>query len=851
MTSEKLSPGMQQYLDVKQEYPDAFLLFRMGDFYELFYDDAVEAAQILEISLTSRNKNADQPIPMAGVPYHSAQQYIDILVERGHKVAIAEQMEDPKQAVGVVKREVVQVITPGTVVDSAKPDSANNFLVALDSDGADFGLAYMDLSTGEFYATLMTDFFSVRSEILNLKARELVIGYDLPQHEEQVLTQQMNLLLSQEETRLQAPHLIDADLSPLEISAAEKLLQYIQQTQKRELSHLQQLIHYEFKNYLQMSYTSKISLDLLENARTGKKHGSLYWLLDKTKTAMGMRLLRSWIDRPLVSRKAILERQNIIQVFLDSFFERSDLTDSLKGVYDIERLASRVSFGKANPKDLLQLGHTLTQVPLIKKILESFQSPEVDKIVKQVDTLPELESLISSAIDPDASAIITEGNIIRTGFDETLDKYRKVIREGTGWIADIENKERQASGITNLKIDYNRKDGYYFHVTNSNLPLVPDHFFRKATLKNSERFGTAELAKIEGEVLEAREESANLEYEIFMRIRRQVESYISRLQSLARALATVDVLQSLATVAENNHYVRPRFNSEQTIAVENGRHAVIENVMGAQEYIPNSINLDRETHIQLITGPNMSGKSTYMRQLALTVIMAQMGAFVAADKADLPIFDAIYTRIGAADDLISGQSTFMVEMMEANQALKAATAHSLILFDELGRGTATYDGMALAQSIIEYIHHNIGAKTMFATHYHELTELADELPHLVNVHVTTLERDGEVTFLHKIADGPADKSYGIHVAKIAGLPQTLLKRADNILTNLEADAAHIPLSEKGSDESPSSQVQAGQLSLFAEENSHQDLIQRLQNLDVVNLTPMEAMNALFELQKML
>ncbi|MEX2804716.1 DNA mismatch repair protein MutS [Streptococcus sp. H31] len=851
MTSEKLSPGMQQYLDVKQEYPDAFLLFRMGDFYELFYDDAVEAAQILEISLTSRNKNADQPIPMAGVPYHSAQQYIDILVERGHKVAIAEQMEDPKQAVGVVKREVVQVITPGTVVDSAKPDSANNFLVALDSDGADFGLAYMDLSTGEFYATLMTDFFSVRSEILNLKARELVIGYDLPQHEEQVLTQQMNLLLSQEETRLQAPHLIDADLSPLEISAAEKLLQYIQQTQKRELSHLQQLIHYEFKNYLQMSYTSKISLDLLENARTGKKHGSLYWLLDKTKTAMGMRLLRSWIDRPLVSRKAILERQNIIQVFLDSFFERSDLTDSLKGVYDIERLASRVSFGKANPKDLLQLGHTLTQVPLIKKILESFQSPEVDKIVKQVDTLPELESLISSAIDPDASAIITEGNIIRTGFDETLDKYRKVIREGTGWIADIENKERQASGITNLKIDYNRKDGYYFHVTNSNLSLVPDHFFRKATLKNSERFGTAELAKIEGEMLEAREESANLEYEIFMRIRRQVESYISRLQSLARALATVDVLQSLATVAENNHYVRPRFNGEQTIAVENGRHAVIENVMGAQEYIPNSINLDRETHIQLITGPNMSGKSTYMRQLALTVIMAQMGAFVAADKADLPIFDAIYTRIGAADDLISGQSTFMVEMMEANQALKAATAHSLILFDELGRGTATYDGMALAQSIIEYIHHHIGAKTMFATHYHELTELADELPHLVNVHVTTLERDGEVTFLHKIADGPADKSYGIHVAKIAGLPQTLLKRADNILTNLEADAAHIPLSEKGSDESPSSQVQAGQLSLFAEENSHQDLVQSLQNLDVVNLTPMEAMNALFELQKML
>ena len=851
MPSEKLSPGMQQYLDVKKEYPDAFLLFRMGDFYELFYDDAVEAAQILEISLTSRNKNADQPIPMAGVPYHSAQQYIDILVERGYKVAIAEQMEDPKQAVGVVKREVVQVITPGTVVDSAKPDSANNFLVAVDSDGTSFGLSYMDLSTGEFYATVLGDFFSVRSEIMNLKAREVVIGYSLSEEDAHILTGQMNLLLSQEQTRLEAPHLIDGSLSPLEISAAEKLLQYVQQTQKRELSHLQPLIHYEFKNYLQMSYTSKTSLDLLENARTGKKHGSLYWLLDKTKTAMGMRLLRSWIDRPLVNPQRILERQNIIQVFLDSFFERSDLTDSLKGVYDIERLVSRVSFGKANPKDLLQLGHTLAQVPLIKTILGNFQASELDKIIEQLDTLPELESLIRSAVDPDAAAVITEGNIIRTGFDEKLDNYRRVIREGTGWIADIESKEREASGITNLKIDYNRKDGYYFHVTNSNLSLVPDHFFRKATLKNSERFGTAELAKIEGEMLEAREESANLEYEIFMRIRRQVEGYISRLQNLAKAIATVDVLQSLAAVAENNHYIRPHFNNKQKIAVENGRHAVIETVMGAQEYIPNSISLDEETHIQLITGPNMSGKSTYMRQLALTVIMAQMGSFVAADQAELPIFDAIYTRIGAADDLISGQSTFMVEMMEANQALKSATANSLILFDELGRGTATYDGMALAQSIIEYIHNNIGAKTMFATHYHELTELANELSHLVNVHVTTLEKNGEVTFLHKIADGPADKSYGIHVAKIAGLPDALLERADSILSNLEADAAHIPLSEIGASASPASPAQSEQLSLFAEESAHQAVIQKLKSLDAVNLTPLEALNALFELQNLL
>ncbi len=851
MANEKISPGMQQYLDIKKDYPDAFLLFRMGDFYELFYEDAVKAAQILEISLTSRNKNAENPIPMAGVPYHSAQQYIDVLVEMGHKVAIAEQMEDPKQAVGVVKREVVQVITPGTVVDSTKPDSANNFLVALDSDGKNFGLAYMDVSTGEFFATSLTDFATVRSEIQNLKAREVVLGFDLSEADEQVLVKQMNLLLSIEKERFEDVHLIDTSLTDLEISAAEKLLQYVHRTQKRELSHLQKVLHYEIKDYLQMSYATKSSFDLLENARTSKKHGSLYWLLDETKTAMGMRLLRNWIDRPLVNEELIKERQDIIQVFLDHFFERSDLSDSLKGVYDIERLASRVSFGKANPKDLLQLGNTLAQVPLIKGILESFGSPELDKLVNQIDTLPELESLIRSAIDPDAQAVITEGNIIQTGFDQTLDNYRKVLREGTTWIADIEAKERAASGITNLKIDYNKKDGYYFHVTNSNLSLVPEHFFRKATLKNSERYGTAELAKIEGEMLEAREQSSSLEYDIFMRIRAQVERYITRLQDLAKAIATVDVLQSLAVVAENNHYVRPSFNEQHEISIENGRHAVVEVVMGVQEYIPNSINFDQKTSIQLITGPNMSGKSTYMRQLALTVIMAQIGSFVAADKVDLPVFDAIFTRIGAADDLISGQSTFMVEMMEANQAIKRASQNSLILFDELGRGTATYDGMALAQSIIEYIHNHIKAKTMFATHYHELTDLSNQLTELVNVHVATLEKDGEVTFLHKIAQGPADKSYGIHVAKIAGLPKALLERADKILTSLESNAAQLSTSELSEPLDTAVEIaEPQQLSLFEDDKS-QTIVQALKAIDLMNLTPMEAMNTIYELKKML
>ena len=851
MASSKISPGMQQYLDVKKDYPDAFLLFRMGDFYELFYEDAVKAAQILEISLTSRNRNADNPIPMAGVPYHSAQQYIDTLVDLGYKVAIAEQMEDPKKAVGVVKREVVQVVTPGTVMDSTKSDSANNFLVAIDCDEQQFGLSYMDVSTGEFWVTELSDFGLVRSEIMNLKARELVVGYDLTEDERTIFTKQMNLLLSSETEQYTSP-LIPSQLTPLEKQVAEKLLQYVHVTQKRELSHLQPVRHYEIKDHLQMSYSTKVSLDLLENTRTGKKHGSLYWLLDDTKTAMGMRMLRSWIDKPLINKEAILERQAIVQVFLEHFFERTDLTESLKGVYDIERLASRVSFGKANPKDLLQLGQTLAQVPVIKAILESFQEPALDSLVNQLDTLPELEELIRCAIDPEAQAVITEGNIIRTGFDEQLDNYRKVLREGTGWIAEIEAKEREASGIHNLKIDYNRKDGYYFHVTNYNLSLVPEHFFRKATLKNSERFGTAELAKIEGELLEARERSADLEYDIFMRVRTQVEHYIKRLQALAKTIATIDVLQSFAVVAETNHYVRPSFNDNNEIAIVDGRHAVVEKVMGSQEYIPNSIHFDKETSIQLITGPNMSGKSTYMRQLALTVIMAQMGAYVAAKSANIPVFDAIFTRIGAADDLISGQSTFMVEMTEANHALKRASKHSLILFDELGRGTATYDGMALAQAIIEYIYHHVQAKTMFATHYHELTSLSKELTNLVNVHVVTLEKDGEVTFLHQIAEGPADKSYGIHVAKIAGLPEELLERADVILEELETNASEPPLSpttEDNQKEKPATDTSVGeQLSLF-EEPSYDKIIKTLKETDMMTLTPMEAMNLLFTLKQ--
>ena len=846
MTAEKISPGMQQYLDIKANYPDAFLLFRMGDFYELFYEDAVEAAQILELSLTSRNKNASNPIPMAGVPYHAAQQYIDTLVELGHKVAIAEQVEDPKQAVGVVKREVVQVITPGTAVDSTKMGADSNYLVAIDRQGPTFALSYMDVSTGQFFVTILEDFAGLCGEIRNLRARELVVGCVLLDEEEQVFSKQMNLLLSAEEEVVEDFQLIDSSLTMLEKSVAGKLLSYLQRTQMRDLSHLQKVVHYEIKDYLQMDYATKSSLDLLENSRTGKKHGSLYWLLDETKTAMGMRLLRSWVDRPLIDLQRIESRQQVVAVFLEYFFERSDLVDALKGVYDIERLASRVSFGKTLPKDLLQLSHTLGNVPAIKNILEQINQPALSSLIKGLDPIPELHALISSAIDPDAQGAITDGNIIKTGFDETLDQYRLVMREGTGWMAELEAKEREKSGITNLKIDYNKKDGYYFHVTNSNLSNVPEHFFRKATLKNSERYGTEELAKIEGQMLEARDKSSNLEYEIFMRIRQEVEKYIGRLQKLARTLATIDVLQSFAVVAEQQHWVCPQFDSQSILDIERGRHAVVEKVMGKQTYIPNSIYLDNQAYMQLITGPNMSGKSTYMRQLAIIVILAQMGSYVPADKAILPLFDAIFTRIGAADDLVSGQSTFMVEMMEANKAVRLASKDSLILFDELGRGTATYDGMALAQSIIEYIHHRIGAKTLFATHYHELTELSQTLTGLENVHVSTWEENGQVTFLHKIAPGPADKSYGIHVAKIAGMPKELLQRADIILQELEKHAPSAQVHQKQMVNQP----ELGQLDLFAEATNH-PVLAELEELDIYNMTPMEVMMAVAEMKKKL
>ena len=639
--AEKISPGMQQYLDIKQDYPDAFLLFRMGDFYELFYDDAVNAAQILELTLTSRNKNSENPIPMAGVPHHAAAEYIDKLVDLGYKVAVAEQMEDPKKAVGIVKRAVTQVITPGTTIDTANSVD-NNFLVAIDFKDKHYALSYMDLSTGEFKVTELSEFSAVVGEIASLKAREIVAGFTLDESQLKVFERQMNLLISEQ---LEIPENLLIDLSgltALENQVASKLLAYVKETQMRDLSHLQEVEHYEIKDFLQMDFATKSSLELTANKRENKKHGTLYWLLDETKTAMGTRMLRSWIDRPLISNSAIQKRMEIVQIFLDHFFERSDLIEALKGVYDLERLASRVSFGKAVPVDFLQLANSLSNVPAIKYILGMLNEAPLEELKSQLDEIPELSGLINSAISENASRTITEGGIIKKGYNAQLDKYREALENGTSWIAKLEADEKAKTGISTLRIDYNRKDGYYFHITQSQLNSVPEHFYRKATLKNSERFGSQELTEIEEIMLEAREKSSSLEYDLFMGLRTETEQYIGRLQALAKTIAEIDCLQSLSVVAEKQGYIRPTLtDGSRIVEIKGGRHAVVEAVMGAQEYVPNDIELPEQTDIQLITGPNMSGKSTYMRQFALTVIMAQIGSFVPAETANLPIFDAI------------------------------------------------------------------------------------------------------------------------------------------------------------------------------------------------------------------
>lgn len=844
----KNTPMMEQYLAIKDQYKDAFLFYRLGDFYELFNEDAIKVSQLLELTLTSRNRNADDPIPMCGVPHHSAQGYIDTLVEQGYKVAICEQMEDPKQVKGMVKREVVQLITPGTLMEGKGIEAkANNFLTAVTQVKDKFGFAYVDLSTGELKTALLHDEEAVMNEATALQTKEIVLGSEIPEGLQKNLAERLGLVFSRQETVEDNAEFsfLTADITDeLEKEATGKLLTYLSVTQKRSLGHIQKAEEYQPEHFLKLDYFSKTNLELTRSIRTGKKQGTLLWLLDETKTAMGGRLLKQWIDRPLIQKRQINARQAMVSSLLNAYFERMDLNESLTKVYDLERLAGRVAFGNVNGRDLIQLKTSLMQVPQIRQLLTGINQGEWNDLLVDMEPMDDLVDLIEKAIKDEAPLQITEGNVIKDGYNEQLDQYREAMTNGKTWLAELEAREREATGIKTLKVGYNRVFGYYIEITKSNLAnLEEGKYERKQTLTNAERFITPELKKLETLILEAEEKSVALEYNLFLEVRNEVKKAITRLQKLAKSLSATDVLQSFATVSERYQYVQPTMEvGTHNLQIKEGRHPVVEKVLGHQEYIPNSVHMSPDEMLLLITGPDMSGKSTYMRQLALTVIMAQMGCFVPAESAELPIFDQIFTRIGASDDLIAGQSTFMVEMMEANQALRHATPNSLILFDELGRGTATYDGMALAQAIIEYIHKNVKAKTLFSTHYHELTVLEESLPQLKNVHVGAVEQNGEVVFLHKLMDGPADKSYGIHVAKIAGMPTDLLSRAATILSALESDA---PMQKNAE-----IVEETEQLSLFSEVSTAElGVVDSIKKANLLEMNPMEALNFLYELQK--
>lgn len=858
------TPMMKQYFKIKKEYPNEFLFFRLGDFYELFYEDAIKASQILEVTLTSRNKNAAEPIPMAGVPHHSAQGYIDKLIEKGHKVAICEQVEDPKEAQGMVKREVVQVITPGTVMQGdVVHENENNYLAAILEAKGKFGLAYVDLTTGELRATEMTSKTEVYSEVAGLEMKE-VLFYESESIELRTeLEKRMGIVFSflnqeaegmDEGTFAKVTQNISEDAL---LPVLKLLLDYLAKTQMRSLDHLQKAEEYDTTHYLVYTQEVRRNLELTTSLRDGTQNGTLLWVLDQTKTAMGGRMLRNWLDKPLINQKEINYRQDLVESLLNHFFERTDLNEVLTRVYDLERLAGRVAYGTVNARDLIQLKRSLEQIPMILQILSLMNVDGIwDNLLDQIDPVEEVASLIDHAIEDEPPISITEGEIIKDGFNEQLDKYRDAMTNGKQWLAELEAKEREATGIRNLKVGFNKVFGYFIEITKANLERLEEgRYERKQTLTNSERFITPELKEMESTILEAEEKSQALEYELFVGVREEVKVEIERIQTLARLIAQIDVLQSFAQVSEDYHYTRPNFHEDtQDVAIEEGRHPVVERVMEQQEYVPNDVALEDGTDILLITGPNMSGKSTYMRQVALIVIMAQMGCFIPATKADLPIFDQVFARIGAMDDLISGQSTFMVEMNETNQAISNATPNSLLLFDEIGRGTATYDGMALAEAIIEFVHDKVGAKTLFSTHYHELTVLEDRLENLKNIHVGAVEEDGNLVFLHKMAPGSADKSYGVQVAKLAGLPTSLLNRASSILKKLEQKNAESPVFSEVEEESELEKVEdTDQMTLFnsAWSSEEEDVLKDLKKLDVLNISPLEAMNVLNELQNKL
>ncbi len=875
-----LTPMMQQYVKTKEEYKDCILFYRLGDFYEMFFEDALTASKELEITLTGKDCGLDERAPMCGVPYHAVDSYLNKLVSRGYKVAICEQVEDPKQAKGLVKREVVRIVTPGTNLDTqALDETKNNYLMCIACMSDRFGVSVADITTGEYLVTELESEQKLMDEITKYAPSEIICNQSLLVSgvEMEDLKGRLGITVFSLEnwyfddelchrallehfhvSALEGLGLQDYDCGTI---AAGALLQYLKETQKTGIGNLTSLTPYSIGKYMVLDSSTRRNLELCETLREKNKKGSLLWVLDKTKTAMGARLLRHYIEQPLIEKNEILRRLDAVDELKNNAITREELREYLNPVYDLERLMSRISYQSANPRDLIAFKTSLSMLPHIRYLMEGLSSELLRELTQDLDVLEDLCELIESSIQDDPPIAIQEGGIIKEGYNQEVDRLRNAKSEGKTWLAQLEASEREKTGIKNLKIKFNKVFGYYLEVTNSYKNMVPEYYHRKQTLANAERYITPELKELEDLILGAEDKLSALEYSLYVEVRNQIAGEMLRIQKTARAVAGIDVFASLALVAERNNYTKPSINERGVIDIKNGRHPVVEKMIRNEQFIANDTYLDNgKSRISIITGPNMAGKSTYMRQTALIVLMAQIGSFVPAQSAKIGLVDRIFTRVGASDDLASGQSTFMVEMTEVANILRNATKNSLLILDEIGRGTSTFDGLSIAWAVVEHISNQklLGAKTLFATHYHELTELEGKLPGVNNYCIAVKEKGDDIVFLRKIIKGGADKSYGIQVAKLAGVPDSVISRAKELaeeLTNADITVRVqeiSPESGKNKRQKPKryDQVDLDQISLF-DTVSDADVIKELQEIDISNLTPLDALNTLNRLQNKL
>ncbi len=879
MDTKALTPMMQKYRETKEENKDCILFYRLGDFYEMFFEDAIVASKELEIALTGKSCGLEERAPMCGIPYHAVDGYLNKLVSKGYKVAICEQVEDPKLAKGLVKREVVRIVTPGTNLNvQALEDSKNNYLMCIVYMPNKIGISIADVTTGDYYLTEVDDCKKLLDEIYKYMPIE-IIGNDalmVSGLNVEDLKERMHISVSSLDSwyfdddsckRSIMKHFKVSDLSGLGIGefsagviAAGALLQYLIETQKIGLDHFTHLCPYVTSMYMLLDSSTRRNLELTETLREKQKRGSLLWVLDKTKTAMGARTLRSYLEQPLVDRTVITERLDVIEALSAEPVGRDEIREYLNAIYDLERLLSKVSYKSANPRDMIAFRNSLKMLPPIKTVLDGFQKKLLNKINEDIDPLEDIYELIRLSILEEPPIAIREGGIIKEGFHADIDTLRRAKTEGKNWLAELENKDRERTGIKGLKIKYNKVFGYYFEVTNSYKNMVPDDYIRKQTLANAERYTTPKLKELEDTILNAEDKLYTLEYDIFCDIRDTVAAELERIQKTAKAIAKLDVFASLSLVAERNQYVRPSLNEKGIVHIKGGRHPVVEKMIDHDMFIDNDTYLDNDSHcVSVITGPNMAGKSTYMRQSALIVLMAQIGCFVPAKSADIGIVDRIFTRVGASDDLASGQSTFMVEMNEVANILRNATSNSLLILDEIGRGTSTFDGLSIAWAVIEHISNRklLGAKTLFATHYHELTELEDKMNNVNNYCIAVKEKGDDIVFLRKIIKGGADKSYGIQVAKLAGVPDFVIDRAKEIVEQLSDNditrrVQAIEINHKTDKKKVAKldQVDLEQISLF-DTVKDEDVVKELKEIDISNLTPIDALNTLYSLQNKL